>query len=122
MILPQYLRNTSPWLSDFSRLFDQTFHRLQGGPQDLRIHESDEAWTLELDLPGLAKDDLDLEVKNDVLRLRMKTDDDNGPTYTLPLGKRVDTTGIEAGLDAGVLSVRLPKAAANTETKRIEIR
>ncbi len=52
----------------------------------------------------------------------MKSGDENGPTYTLPLGKRVDTAGIEAGLDAGVLSVRLPKAAANTETKRIDIR
>jgi|GEM_PF-6591377 len=117
MILAQHLRNTSPWLSEFGRLFDSAFRHLDTAPNDLRVFEDDNGWTLELDFPGVPREDLELEVKEGALHLRVK----DRSTYRLPVGKQVDASGIGARLELGVLRVRLPKVAASVETKRIEI-
>lgn len=123
MILSQHLRNSGPWLSDFSRLFDTAFQRQSNSPQGLRIHQDDKGWTLELDFPGVPKNDLGIEFKEGALHLTVNGSDDSKPaaSYRLPLGKQIDTTGITASLDLGVLAIRLPKAAAVTESTRIEI-
>lgn len=121
MILAQNLRNSTPWLSDFGRLFDTAFQRVSQGPRGLRIHEQDKQWTLEADFPGTAKEALELEVRDGALHLGIKSDDGASNAYRLPLGKHVDPSGISAQLELGVLTVTLPKAKADTETHRIEI-
>ena len=117
MILAQHLRNTSPWLNEFGRLFDSAFRRFESTPNDLRVLEDGNGWTLEVDLPGIAREDIELEAKEGKLHLRVK----DSATYQLPIGKLVDAANITAKLDLGVLSLRLPKAEANTEVQRIEI-
>jgi HSP20 family molecular chaperone IbpA len=121
MILPQHLRNSSPWLSDFGRLFDTAFQRVSQGPRGLRIHDSDDHWTLEADFPGTPKEDLELEVRDGALHLGIKSNNELTNSYRLPLGKQVDPSGISAKLELGVLTVSLPKAKASAETHRIEI-
>lgn len=121
MILPQHLRNSSPWLSDFGRLFDTAFQRVSQGPRGLRVHDNDQHWTLEADFPGTPKEDLEIEVREGALHLGIKSNNEVTNSYRLPLGKHIDASGISAKLDLGVLTVTLPKAKADTETHRIEI-
>ena len=121
MILPQHLRNSSPWLSDSGRLFDTAFQRVSQGPRGLRIHDGDDHWTLEADFPGTPKEDLELEVRDGALHLGIKSNNELTNSYRLPLGKQVDPSAISAKLELGVLSVTLPKAKASAETHRIEI-
>lgn len=121
MILAQHLRNSSPWLSDFGRLFDTAFQRVSQGPRGLRILDNDKHWTLEADFPGTPKEALDLEIKDGALHLGIKSDNKATNSYRLPLGNHVDVTGIQAKLELGVLTVTLPKASAVTETHQIEI-
>ena len=117
MILAQHLRNSSPWLSDFGRLFDAALRGMVTTPADLRVREDDEGWTLEVDFPGVTRDDLGLEVKDGALHLRVKED----TRYHLPLGEQVDTSGVTARFELGVLEIRLPKAEARQAPQRIEI-
>ena len=121
MILPQHLRNSSPWLSDFGRLFDTAFQRVSQSPRGLRVHEHDANWTLEADFPGTPKEALKLEVREGALHFGIESDNGATNSYRLPLGKNIDPTGISAKLELGVLTVTLPKAKAETETHRIEI-
>ena len=121
MILPQHLRNSSPWLSDFGRLFDTAFQRVSQGPKGLRVQDFDTHWTLEADFPGTPKEALELEVREGALQLGIKSENEVSNTYRLPLGKHIDPSGISAKLELGVLTVTLPKAKADTETHRIEI-
>ena len=117
MILAQHLRNSSPWLSDFGRLFDAALRGMVTTPADLRVHEDDQGWTLEVDFPGVTRDDLELEVKDNALHLRVKED----TRYQLPLGEKVETSEVAARFEDGVLEIRLPKAEARQATHRIEI-
>lgn len=121
MILANHLRNTSPWLSDFGRLFDSAFERFSTAPRAPRVHNHESHWTLEFDFPGTPKEALEVEVREGALYLGVKSDDENTSSYRLPLGKQIDPTGIQAKLDLGVLTVTLPKAAAEKESHRIEI-
>ncbi|MCH7225233.1 Hsp20/alpha crystallin family protein [Haloferula sp. A504] len=117
MILAQHLRNTSPWLSDFGRLFDAALRGVVTTPADLRVHEDDDGWSLEVDFPGVSRDELDLELKEKALHLRVKDD----TRYRLPLGDKVDVGAVAARFEDGVLAIRLPKADATRDTHRIEI-
>ncbi len=74
------------------------------------IAESDEAFAIEVELPGVAADQVDLQVEDEVLRLSAKH---KRGTYvrTFHLGTLVNREGIEANLKDGVLTIRLPKAA-----------
>lgn len=121
MILPQHLRNSSPWLSDFSRLFDTAFQRVSQSPRGLRVSDFEAHWTLEADFPGTPKENLELEVREGALHLGIKSENEVSNSYRLPLGKHIDPTGISAKLELGVLTATLPKAKANTDTHRIEI-
>ncbi len=102
------------------------------------IKETEKAYILCAEAPGLAADDLDLQIKGDLLVFsghKAETKDDAGSQYRIserrfgrfersfPLPPDIDRENIEARFRDGVLTVTLPKAAeAASETHRIGIR
>ncbi len=98
------------------------------------VEESDEAYAVEIELPGVKKDDLDIEVtgrrltvsgerreKERVGILRRQERVVGRFRYEVVLPGDVDEAGVEAHLDEGVLSIRVPKPAAE-RPRRIEVR
>jgi HSP20 family protein len=91
------------------------------------IAEFDDHFSIEVELPGVATDQVDLQITEDTLRLTAKRGGQeatetprhlvrerrNG-TYvrTFHLGTLVNREGIEGNLKDGVLRIRLPKAVA----------
>jgi HSP20 family protein len=86
------------------------------------VEESDDAYLVEIELPGIRKDDLDIEVtgrrltvsgerkeKERVGILRRRERTVGRFRYEVVVPGDVDEDGVEAGLDEGVLTVRLPK-------------
>ena len=87
------------------------------------IFETDDALTLLLEMPGVAKDSIDVQVENDVLRVEGKIDcsayKDADPVYTeynighyargFTLSGKIDRGAISARLEDGVLTLTLPK-------------
>ena len=89
-------------------------------PADLE--ESDDAYLVEIELPGVRKDDLDIEVtgrrltvtgerheKERVGILRKRERTVGRFRYEVLVPGEIDEEGVAAGLDEGVLTVRLPK-------------
>ena len=88
------------------------------------IFETEEALTLMLEMPGVAKNNVDVEIENDVLRVEAKIDfsayKDTEPVYTeynvghyaraFTLSDKIDRENISADLEDGVLTLTLPKA------------
>jgi HSP20 family protein len=104
----------------------------------INVWESENALHAELELPGLAMQDLEVSVKNNELTIKGEFKDkaEKGATYhrrernqgsfhrVLRLPVDVNSDKVEARLENGVLSIDLPKAetarARKIEIKRIE--
>lgn len=86
------------------------------------VEETADAYVVEVELPGVARDDVDIEIAGrrlsvrgerkekeriGILRKRERTVGRFAHEVTLP--GDVDEDGVEAHLDDGVLTVRLPK-------------
>ncbi len=98
------------------------------------VEETDDAYKVEIELPGVKRDDIDIEVAGrrvtvhgerkekervGILRRRERTVGRFHYEVTLP--GHVDEDGVEGHLDDGVLTVRLPKPESE-RPRRIEIR
>jgi HSP20 family protein len=97
------------------------------------VEETDEAYQVEIELPGVKKGDVDIEVagrrltvsgerkeKERVGILRRRTRSVGRFYYEVVLPGEVDEDAIHASLDEGVLTVTVPKAASD-RPRRIRI-
>ena len=87
----------------------------------VNTYERDDAFVLELALPGWQKSDVTLEVDGDLLLVKGERDTEGAPEYrrrefgltsfekSFHLPETVDVDGIGAAMDQGVLSVTLAK-------------
>jgi len=116
-----------------SPLTTQTTRTLRGFPVD--VHESEQAYFLTFDVPGISREDIKIEVQGDTLTVSGERKTENyedrraiGPrergygffsrSFTLP--EAVNSEKIEASFENGVLEVAVPKAEA-AKARRIEI-
>jgi HSP20 family protein len=98
------------------------------------VEETAEAYVVEIELPGVKKPDLDIEIagrrlvvagerkerqRRGILRRRERTVGRFHYEVTFP--GDVDESNIEANLDEGVLTVRAPKPERD-RPRRIEVR
>jgi HSP20 family protein len=88
------------------------------------IFETDEALTVMLEIPGVGKDNVDVQIENDVLRVEGKIDSsaykDIEPVYTeynvghyaraFILSGKIDRDVVTAQVEDGVLTLTLPKS------------
>jgi HSP20 family protein len=88
------------------------------------IFETDEALTVILEMPGVQKNNVNIGLENDILRVDGQIDFSNykemEPVYTeynvghytrgFTLSNKIDQSKISAQLDSGVLTLTLPKA------------
>jgi len=103
----------------------------------INIRESEETYHIEVELPGVKKENTEIQIDGDLLTIsgeRLIKDDVQDEEYrkvesnygkfsrafTLP--KRVDTSKIEAKFELGVLEVDIPKKELVDTSKRIEIK
>jgi HSP20 family protein len=133
-----------PLQQEMNRVFDQFFRGGTGGetgwgqyawtpPVD--IYETDDAFVFQAELPGVAKDEVSIEVHQNTLMLRgerkhpaevpadryHRTERAYGPfqrSFVLPT--MVDQEHVQASYHDGVLELRLPKSEA-AKPKRIAI-
>ena len=87
----------------------------------VNTYERDDAFVLELALPGWTKDAVTLEVDGDLLIVKGERAQDDAPEYrrrefgltsfekSFHLPEQVDLDAIGAALEQGVLSITLPK-------------
>jgi HSP20 family protein len=127
---------------DVNRLFDGFFgRRADGGAASRRwvpamdLVETEDSLVLRADLPGMERDDIEVEVKDGVLTVageRRAEHESEREGYhrversfgrfsrSLGLPRGVDPGAVEARFERGVLEVRMPKPAERKAT-RIEV-
>jgi HSP20 family protein len=144
---PDPIRAIAELQDRMNRLFEEIRGRSfeqdpDGGPTagwqpPVDLVEHDGGYVLRADLPGVAPDDLRIEVENDVLTLHGERRPESGSSresflreerprgrfeVKLSLPPSVEPSGIRASQRAGVLEVVLPsRRAADRESIRVEV-
>jgi len=97
------------------------------------IYETQEGLVVKADLPGVARDSMDLRVENNLLTIRAKAAHGapGEPIYReyglvnffrqFELNERVDQSKISAELNHGVLTLNLPKAE-EAKPRKIDVK
>jgi HSP20 family molecular chaperone IbpA len=131
--------STSRWVpassasrEPFIRLFESLFNQHQGEDIATRpwtppvnVHETGEAYVVIAELPGMSREDIDIRLENNILRLageRKFERDEKTESYhriefaygsfsrSFSLPGQVDAQRVQASLKDGVLTVILPKS------------
>jgi HSP20 family protein len=144
------MRSRGGWPSEFWDPFGefaQMWNRMaqffeatgEGGPDAwmpaVETDENDDAYLVRAELPGMKREDVDIELRGNELRItgevkaEEKEETEGRPlrhrhgkfAYHTSLPTDADTEKIDAQLAHGILTVRLPKAA-QARSRRIEIK
>ena len=119
-------------LSEFDRMFRHAWRGVQSegpgdGAREFSVYDAGNAWQLRAELPGFGKEDLEITLEEDILKVGAnRTEDGRGFANTFSRSLRVpdevDRTGIAASLEHGILEITLPKSEpVEPETRRITI-
>jgi HSP20 family protein len=107
---------------EIDRMMSSFGGRWRGGLMPMDAFERDGVYTLRFDLPGVEPDHVDVTVENNILTVtaERKWEETEGATWLLRerptgthrrevrLGDRLDSTGVNATYDNGVLVVTIP--------------
>jgi len=88
------------------------------------VVENENGYELKIDLPGIEKKDIEMNIKDNTLSIKAERKDEKRQgvyekAFTLPKGTNVDKIGAE--MKNGVLKVGIPKSEA-IKPKQIEIK
>jgi len=124
-----------PFIAAPFRLMDEILRsggnggRVTGFTPPVDVHETEDAYLVKVDLPGVKSEDVNIEVNDSVLSLSgSRVMDETGATQlverpygtfarTLTLPHGVNSDSIEAGYQDGVLELRIPKPAERKPKK-----
>lgn len=84
------------------------------------LQEDEDAFTLEMEVPGVAPDTVEVEYDKGVLTLRGEARRGRFERYAR-VGNHVDPDAIDARLSQGVLTVRVPKKVPESTVRRIAV-
>lgn len=123
--------NNRPANRVFSSVFDDLFNQLPVGWKDsslhfppVNIHETQDAYHVELSAPGLAKEDFQVKVEEGLLTISFeKKEETKDETYktirreftqrsfkrSFTVDELIDVDNIQAKYEQGVLKLHLPK-------------
>ena len=110
----------------------------EGGPDAwmpaVETDETDDAYLVRAELPGMKREDVDIELRGNELRITGEVNEEEKEAEGKPLRRRrgkfayrtslpadADAQRIDAELADGILTMRLPKAA-QARSRRIEIK
>ena len=97
------------------RSFDRNFERFvndaftANAARGAQVAQDDKAWTLSLDVPGLAREDLTVSIEGAVVRVDSKADAKREFKAAYELPTDIDQAASTAKLEHGVLRLTLAK-------------
>lgn len=135
--MPEPFRDMQNLWERMGQVFDPGWALTRTGseawPPLVDVEETDDAYRYELDLPGVSRDEVTVEVRDNDLcitgtfpdkqrsgTLHQQSRRTGSFSYRSTLPSSVDTNDVEASLDNGVLTVTVPKGT-QSQPRKIDI-
>jgi HSP20 family protein len=114
-------RNHAPVIRDFDRGFErflnESFFR-----SGVKVEQDEQAWTLSLDVPGVAREQLTIDVDGAVVRVQTVADAARQVKAAYELPAEIDADATSAKLENGVLTLTLGKKKPVVTSRRVEVK
>jgi HSP20 family molecular chaperone IbpA len=110
-------RAAAPSFRSFDRSFERFFNTL-----GFDVKQDEKSWTLSLDLPGIARDDLNISVEGAVVRIETKAEAKRQYKAAYELPEEIDAEATSASLENGVLTLALAKKQPVDKSRKIEVK
>ena len=110
------------------RSFDRSFERFvndaffTGGRSGFNVEQDDKAWTVTLDVPGIAREDLGIRIEGAIVRIETKPEAKRQYKAAYELPEEIDADATTAKLENGVLVLSLAKKQPVDTSRTIEIK
>jgi HSP20 family molecular chaperone IbpA len=116
-------RAVSPGFRAFDRGFERFVNEaLRGDAQARATVEQDEAaWTITLDVPGVTREELEIGIEANVVRITTKAEAKRQYKAAYEMPQDVDVATSEARLDNGVLTLKLGKKAPVSNVSQLAV-
>jgi HSP20 family protein len=117
-------RAMSPSYRSFDRSFERfvndAFYANASGGFD--VQQDEKAWTVTLDLPGVAREDLAIDIEGAIVRIETRAEAKRAFKAAYELPQDIDADASTAKLENGVLTLTLAKKVPVSNARQIEIK
>jgi len=110
-------RAAAPSFRSFDTSFERFFNTL-----GFDVKQDEKAWTLSLDLPGVARSDLDISIEGAIVRIETKAEAQRQYKAAYELPEEIDADATSAKLENGVLTLALAKKQPVDKSRKIEVK
>jgi HSP20 family protein len=110
------------------RSFDRSFERFvndaffTNAARGFEVEQDDKAWTVTLDMPGVAREDLSIAIEGTIVRIDTRAEAKRAFKAAYELPQDIDADTSAAKLENGVLTLTLAKKAPVSNARQIEIK
>jgi HSP20 family molecular chaperone IbpA len=117
-------RAASPAFRSFDRSFERFVNEAFFTPAERKfdVTQDDKAWTVTLDLPGVAREELSIDIEGAVVRIKTKAEAKRQFKAAYELPQDIDAANTNAKLENGVLTLTLAKQVPVSNARTIEVK
>jgi HSP20 family protein len=111
-----------------ARAFDRSFERFLNEPffspaaTGVKVEQDEEAWTVTLDVPGVSREQLTIDVDGTVVRVATTKEAARQYQAAYELPAEIDAEATSAKLENGVLTLTLGKKKPVVTSRQIEVK
>jgi HSP20 family protein len=117
-------RSMSPALRSFDRSFERFVNDafFSNAAPGFNVEQDEKAWTLSLDVPGIAREDLAISIEGSIVRIETGKEAKRQLKAAYELPQDIDADASAAKLENGVLTLTLAKKQPVSNARQIEVK
>jgi HSP20 family protein len=118
-------RAVSPAFRSFDRSFERFVNEAffsDTAARGVKVEQDEKAWTVTFDLPGVAREELSINIEGAIVRIETKAEAQRQFKAAYELPQDIDTDASGAKLENGVLTLTLAKKVPVSNARTIEVK
>lgn len=127
MKLDIFGRNWKPW-NEFDKIanemmmnFCETTNASRSRRANWHVITTDSGWNIEVELPGLTKEDLSIDTEYNSLTIKETKEESKFGELKFKIPKESVKDEISAKMENGILNISIPKEKINSDKRNISI-